>query len=42
MTLTEEDLYQIAAALNKIVEELANAPRVMFKDPEAASRRNEV
>lgn len=38
MTLTEEDLYQIAAALNKIAEELTNAPRIMFKAPEATSR----
>ena len=40
-TLTEEDLYQIAAALNKIAEELVNAPRVMFKAPEATSRMAE-
>ena len=38
MTLTEEDLYQIAGALNKIAEELANAPRIMFKKPETTSR----
>ena len=42
MTLIETDLYQIAAALNKIAGELTNAPRVMFKDPEASSRRDEV
>lgn len=41
MTLTEEDLYQIAGALNKIAEELTNAPRVMFKAPEATSRKVE-
>ena len=41
MTLTEEDLYQIAGALNKITEGLANAPRVMFKAPEATSRTAE-
>jgi len=41
ITLTEQDLYQIAAALNKIAEELTNAPRVMFKAPEATSRMAE-
>lgn len=41
MTLTEEDLYQIAGALNKIAGELVNAPRVMFKAPEATSRKEE-
>ena len=41
MTLTETDLYQIAVALNKIAEELTNAPRVMFKKPEASSRMAE-
>lgn len=40
-TLIEEDLHQIAAALNKIAEELTNAPRVMFKAPEATSRMAE-
>jgi len=40
-TLIEEDLHQIAAALNKIAEELTNAPRVMFKAPEATSRKAE-
>ena len=38
-TLIETDLYQIAAALNKIAGELTNAPRVIFKDPEASFRR---
>ena len=42
VTLIEEELYQIAAALNKIAGELTNAPRVMFKDPEASSRKDEV
>lgn len=41
ITLIETDLYQIAAALNKIAGELTNAPRVMFKAPEATSRMSE-
>lgn len=42
LSLIEEDLHQIAVALNKVAGELTNAPRVMFKDPEASSRRDEV
>ena len=38
MTLTEGDLYQIAAALNKIAEGSVNTPRIMFKNPEATPR----
>ena len=39
ITLIEGDLYQIAAVLNKIAGELTDAPRVMFKAPEATSRK---
>ena len=38
ITLIEGDLFQIAAALNKIAEGLVNAPRIMFKNPEATPR----
>ena len=38
MTLIETDLYQIAAALNKIAEGSVKAPRIMLKNPEATSR----
>lgn len=38
ITLIETDLFQIAAALNKIAEGSVNAPRIMFKNPEATPR----
>ena len=38
ITLIETDLFQIAAALNKIAEGSAKAPRIMFKNPEATPR----
>lgn len=41
LSVIEEDLHQIAVALNKVAGELTNAPRVMFKAPEATSRMSE-
>lgn len=38
LSLIEEDLHQIAVALNKVAEGSVNAPRVMLKNPETAAR----
>lgn len=38
MSLIEEDLHQIAVALNKVAEGSVKVPRIMFKNSEASTR----